>query len=88
MSGAQRQRRPKTPAQRKREQRARDDALATSELDAAAATSRFLKPWATICAGPASCLTTAEDDPATIARGVEALLAWLVDHADDQPVSR
>lgn len=31
---------------------------------------------------------TAEDTPETIARGVEALLAWLVDHADDQPVSR
>ena len=29
---------------------------------------------------------TAEDTPETIARGVEALLSWLIDHAIDQPV--
>ena len=76
MSGAQRQRRPKTPAQRKRDQRRRDDALARANL---MRLPRIAMPEAMgeYLRGTGFLPMTAEDTPETIARGVEALLGMV-----------
>jgi hypothetical protein len=74
----------KTPAQRKADQRRREAALAKAHMlrlpriAVPEAISDYLR--ATGFMSPA-----AEDDSATVGRGVAALLTWLIEHAGDEP---
>ena len=77
---------PKSQAERKREQRERDEALAEAglirlliivplELGDYLRGCRFLP-------------MTSEDDPATLASATEGLIDWLIEHKDDLLLSR
>jgi hypothetical protein len=72
----------KTAAERKRDQRIRDGALAEAGLmrlpsiKVPETTGDYLR-------GCGFMPPTSEDDPASVARGVEKLIVWLQVHKDD-----
>ena len=72
---------PKSQAERKREQRARDDALVEAGLTRLPS---LIVPLALgdYLRGCRFLPMTSEDDPATLASATEGLIEWLIEHKD------
>jgi hypothetical protein len=81
MSGAERQKRPKTDAERKADQRAHDEELAQLGLQRLKIYVPGIEIWDYLRSRG---ITVHEDDPEPLARGVEELIKRLLDESRDK----